>query len=266
MQLLTGSAAGFGAIPGLTAASDDAVETTGLSDDVETTELSDGEARRQAGRAMGTGPVREMRKFLNERSGVTIDPSEFSGSRVDPDAIPHEFVSLHSSPQDGVTFGINVFEQTATVNVYFEDTGYTSNPSIVGDDLTSTAVETDANVLTSMEWKEAGVRTTASFPSRDCDLSGTFDTGGPACLAISALGAIGSGILFVIPEPGTTAVGTVGILSVLSGSCTIAEAIDYFLAPECNFTEIGMCLQYNCWLDPLVGVWCEVDAYVYPVC
>ncbi len=61
----------------------------------------------------------------------------------------------------------------------------------------------------------------------------------------------------LIPEPGSTAVGTVAVGTVLTGSCGLAESLEDLLNTDCEINSLGLCVTYP-------GVFSPPDTYVFP--
>lgn len=228
--------------------------------------LTKGKAIQHYRKALSTEPVKEMKSFLDEKD-AKVEFKSITGSRVTQPS-GREFVAIQaglSGLGEYAQLTVHAFEKTATATAIIGGDAYKSNPDIVRSGKYSTQ-EDSPDVMPVKEWyeqtetKDQGV----SIQSRDCEYGGTFDVGGPACDFISGISVLAGSVFAVIPEPGSTIIGTALISGVLAGSCTASEAIDDILG-GCNFTKIGICVQSSCRPDPIYGYWCEYKAFSYPV-
>lgn len=187
-----------------------------------------------------------MREFLVAKHNSRINSNALTGVRVVGDEIRnHERLSLPIQPQRGDNFvEIRIFDDGVTAQALVDEEAYFIGPQTIAD---QSGIGNAGAVIPSSEWRQgemAGGEVRLQSFERECLAQGTFDAGGPACTFISGIAAVGAGILVFIPEPGSTAVGSVALAGILGGSCNIARALENGLNLNCEITEVGVCVSY----------------------
>jgi len=227
--------------------------------DVETTELRKKTARQEVESAASTASVERMRAFLSSNHDSRINGNALSGVRIAGDELrDHVRLSVPIQPRHGDNhLEVRIFDDGVTAQALVDGAAYFTGPQTVAD---QSALGAEGAVVPASEWERGGSSgeglQTQGF-DRACLAQGTFDAGGPACTFISGVAAVGSGILLLIPEPGSTATGAVALSLILGGSCNIANALEDGLNLNCEITEIGVCVSIPSPLSP-TGV------YAYP--
>lgn len=216
-------------------------------------ELSEGEARRAFGTAMRRRSVRQMLSFLREQHDTRPDYSTVVGFEVDPDgAQAHTLLQLPLKTDDtSDRLSIRMFDEdgqlvSSTINgshfvIRSQDEGI-----VTGDELAS---DRDGSVARSSPETTADVARKTNTADRsagtNCDNKATISTESSVCDFLLALGAIGSGVLQLIPEPGTTVVGTVALANITGGGCNAIEWADKQLT-DCHVTALTLCVNWEC--------------------
>jgi len=238
-----------------------AAKTTGAdlpTLDVETEELDWFESFYAYRRALSSEAGQKMAEFLDSEDSST-DESELSGRRVTvKSGQDHTLLTVPlETGNDHDLLELRVFDEGVSAQAYVNGEGYMTTPTVE----TKTASAGAEGVIELSEWDgQHGAQRTvepAASWDRACVASGTFDAGGPACTFLQGIAAVAGGILLLIPEPGTTAVGSVALAGILAGSCSIAQALENGLDLNCSITEIGLCVSIPSPVSP-TGV------YAYP--
>lgn len=232
--------------------------------DIETVQLSRWSVLRSYAQARSRRPVAEMLEFLSNKRGLNLEYRNISGFQVDGAEIQKHNVlrlPIHGDQNTGQEqklgrVEIREYDRSATAEVLLGDDVYWSSPNISSSlEGNSQNVAQNTDVVQALDWESRQDSNEIGL-ARTCMTDPTFDAGGPACTFVSGLTAVAGGVLMLIPEPGSTAIGVVAISSVLAGSCTIMKAIDEVV--DCNVTEIGFCITYPKWNS-------LPKAYLYPV-
>lgn len=233
-----------------------------------TEELSKREAYRSLIESMDYDPLKEMRAYLGIEKNVRINTNGLSGKKIILEDQPtHVLLSLPIATTGGDegTLLIRVFDETATATVDIDGTVYKSNPDTIDSEVSITSSTGESyGVVTAEQWREHSRSDNDGITiQKNCDTSfGPVDTGGPLCKLVSGTALLAGTAATVIPEPGSTALGVVVLTGATGGSCTIGEAIDD-LYETCNVSKVKMCVEYNCNLDPISGVWCDPEITIW---
>lgn len=217
-------------------------------------------------KSMDYGPVNEMRSYLTEAKQARIDTSGISGKRITPESSPTHVLlmaPLRTPRGGGGQLVVRVFDSTATATADIGGTVYKSNPDTVGSDA-RIATTRDQGVVTAQEWIQRDDSNDDQVAAQgDCDTTyGPVDAGGPLCSLVSGIALLAGAAAYVAPAPGGRIAGTFIVSSVVGGSCTIGEAIDDMLE-GCNVTVVAICVNWNCHVDPISGVWCDTEVWFY---
>lgn len=209
-----------------------------------------------------------MRAFLGNEKRARMNTDRLTGKKIIlKDRPTHVLLSVPvttTGGDDGILL-VRVFDETATATADIDGTVYKSNPDTIDSEVSiKSSTDESYGVVTAEEW-----RTRSSPDDRevsveiDCDTSfGPVDTGGPLCDLISGVAVLAGTAATVIPEPGSTALGVVVLSGAVGGSCQVGDAIDD-LYNDCNVTEVKICVEWNCSLDPISGVWCEPEVTIW---
>ncbi|MDQ2050380.1 hypothetical protein RBH26_07760 [Natronolimnohabitans sp. A-GB9] len=241
--------------------------------EISTEKLKTGETRRLYSQARSSPAGEAMEAFLvdeqesvNGRGNSLINTKEMTGMRITGSEIPEHVrlkAPLRSSRgelQDYIELRV-LQNDAVTAEALVNDRAYKTNPSLLSDnqDIGTSSGSSDSNqeVMTAIEWYQEMQSSGPSIANAtSCGSSWTFENNSAACQLLSGLTVIAGAVLTIIPEPGTTAIGTVSIAGVLSGSCTVIDAVDQ-MVDDCNVNEITICAYQPCW-------YCTPNYYAYP--
>lgn len=252
-SILKSIGAGIGAtsLAGLGTASSGS-SSTGQPLGVQTESLSTDVTNAYFGQAQQMSTVQEMKAFLKQQ-GLKIDRSRLSGTRVTADVVS-EHVSLKvpfKSSQDTEDghLDLRVFNETVvSAQALIEETVY------VADQYTLESAK--SNVMSMLEHEQMKQAMPSAQFERNCSASYTFNGDGYGCKIIQGLAAIGAGVLTVIPEPGSTALGVVALGTILGGGCALFEGVNKFFS-DCDVGELKLCVVQPC-------TFCTPSLYIYP--
>jgi len=85
--------------------------------------------------------------------------------------------------------------------------------------------------------------------------------GGLLCNIIDGLALIGTGALYLYPEPGSTAFGSVALADLVASGCTVGQLADE-LPSDCDddFTHVNLCVDKGGYcFDPTPGGCVSID-------
>lgn len=275
-----GTGVGIGAFSGIATAASDTDDHSSLDElDIRIRDLNVGDTRRYYETVRKSRAGEAMTAFLADRidtrgspetagSGCVIVMAELTGTRVSAAGVPEHvrltapLRSSRGNTRDFVEFRL-LKNDAVTAEAFVGGRAYKTHPALVhpNRDLDGRTADIDDRraIVTALEWHQqvhssgSGVRTA---DATNCDSSWTFENNSAACQLLSGLTAIAGAVLTIVPEPGTTAVGTVSIAGVLSGTCTVIDAVDQ-LVDDCNVNEITICAYQPCW-------YCTPQYYAYP--
>jgi hypothetical protein len=253
-SILKSLGAGIGAsgLAGLGAASSDD-STGGQTVGVQTETLSADVTNTYFEQAQQTETAQALEQFLTEQ-GLEADRTRLTGTRVSADFVS-EHVSLKAPFQSSTDttegyLDLRVFDgNTVTAKALVGETVY------VADQFTLRSAGTD--VMTELDREQLTQSTVGTQVSRNCSASYTFNGDGYGCKVLQGLAAVGAGVLTLIPEPSSTAVGTVALAGILGGGCTLFEAVNKYF-DDCDVGKLKLCVVQPCTV-------CTPSLYLYPV-
>jgi len=253
-NVLKSIGAGIGAtgFAGLGAASDDD-STTEQTIDVRTETLSANVTNAYFGQAQRTETTRALNEFLREQ-GLHADRTRLTGTRVNADFVS-EHVSLKAPFQssEDTTEGyldLRVFDDsTVTAKAFVDGTAY------VADRFTLRSA--GADVMTELDREQLTQSAVSTQVTRDCSATYTFNGDGYGCKILQGLAAVGASVLMLVPEPSSTAIGTVALAGILGGGCTLFEAVNKYFE-DCDVGKLQLCVVQPCAV-------CTPSLYLYPV-
>jgi len=204
---------------------------------------------------------KDMIAFLRSNS-YTIAEDDLSGKKISvDDGHDHTMLTapIKSERRGGEATDVLVFrmfEEGVTAHATIDGQGYGTIPA--GDKLhDSISTGTDSVVpIAEIHRQARNIGDVGPEWSISCLASGTFSATGPACTFLQGFAAILAGVLIIVPEPGSTVVGTAALSVILGGSCTIGRAIENATGC-CSVFDIGIC----------VGVpmpWNPAPVHAYP--